>query len=66
MIVPVAGRIEGAKEALRSPFTFDHERVTDSRAAPLLGQHDAEIRQALGRAPGTWPERNPIPVAEPA
>ena len=66
MIVPVSGRIEGAQEALRSPFTFDHERVTDSRAAPLLGQHDAEIRQALGRTPGHWPERSTRTVAEPA
>ena len=66
MVVPVAGRIEGAREALRSPFTFDHERVTDSRAAPLLGQHDAEIRQALGRTPGHWPERSTRTVAEPA
>jgi len=32
MIVPVEGRIEGAKEAVRSPFTFDHIRPGSSRA----------------------------------
>jgi crotonobetainyl-CoA:carnitine CoA-transferase CaiB-like acyl-CoA transferase len=66
MIVPVSGRIEGAKEAVRSPFTFDHERPKDSRAAPLLGQHDEEIRQALARAPEHWPEREKSPAREPA
>jgi crotonobetainyl-CoA:carnitine CoA-transferase CaiB-like acyl-CoA transferase len=66
MIVPVDGRIEGAHEALRSPFTFDHQRPTSSRAAPLVGQHSEEIRSALAKAPGTWPERQPTPVAEPA
>ena len=66
MIVPVEGRIEGAREAVRSPFTFDHQRPTTSRAAPLVGQNNDEIRHALGRAPGVWPEREPAPVAEPA
>jgi crotonobetainyl-CoA:carnitine CoA-transferase CaiB-like acyl-CoA transferase len=55
MIVPVEGRIEGAKEALRSPFTFDHARPTSSRAAPLVDQHAEEIRRALARAPDQWP-----------
>ncbi len=66
MVVPVAGRIEGAKEALRSPFTFDHERATESRAAPLVGQHDQEVRAALARAPGSWPEPEPGPARMPA
>ena len=66
MIVPVEGRIEGAREAVRSPFTFDHQRPTTSRAAPLVGQNNDEIRHALGRAPGVWPEREQTPVAEPA
>jgi crotonobetainyl-CoA:carnitine CoA-transferase CaiB-like acyl-CoA transferase len=66
MVVPVSGRIEGAKEALRSPFTFDGERATDSRAAPLVGQHDDEIRQALAAAPDQWPERDRTPAREPA
>ncbi len=66
MIVPVEGRIEGAREAVRSPFTFDHQRPTTSRAAPLVGQNNDEIRHALGRAPGVWPERQQTPVAEPA
>ena len=57
MVVPVSGRIEGAEQALRSPFTFDGERATDSRAAPVLGQHDADIRKALAAHPGVWPER---------
>ena len=66
MIVPVEGRIEGAKEAVRSPFTFDHQRPTSSRAAPLVGQHNDDIRHALGRAPSEWPTREQTPVAEPA
>jgi crotonobetainyl-CoA:carnitine CoA-transferase CaiB-like acyl-CoA transferase len=66
MIVPVEGRIEGAKEALRAPFTFDHQRPTTSRAAPLVGQHSDEIRTALQHAPGVWPDRQAAKTAEPA
>jgi crotonobetainyl-CoA:carnitine CoA-transferase CaiB-like acyl-CoA transferase len=66
MIVPVEGRIEGAKEAVRSPFTFDHERPKSSRAAPLLDQHSDEIRKALARNPSAWPDRETAPAAEPA
>ena len=66
MIVPVEGRIEGAKEAVRAPFTFDHQRPTSSRAAPLLGQHSDDIRNALQQAPGVWPERQAAKTAEPA
>jgi crotonobetainyl-CoA:carnitine CoA-transferase CaiB-like acyl-CoA transferase len=66
MIVPVEGRIEGAHEAVRSPFTFDHVRATSSRAAPLVGQHSDEIRRALGRAPNQWPEATHEKAAEPA
>ena len=65
MVVPVSDRIEGAEEALRSPFTFDGDRPTDSRAAPLVGQHDDAIRAALAGAPGEWPERTPTPAAKP-
>ncbi len=57
MIVPVSGRIEGAEKALRSPFTFDGVRATDSRAAPVLGQHSESIRKTLATHPGAWPER---------
>ena len=66
MIVPVEGRIEGASEALRTPFTFDHQRATSSRAAPLVGQHSDEIRTALQHAPGVWPEPQATKAAEPA
>ncbi len=66
MIVPVEGRIEGAREAVRSPFTFDHQRPTSSGAAPLVGQHDDEIRHSLGLRPGQWPQRERMPIAEPA
>ena len=66
MIVPVEGRIEGAEEALRAPFTFDHQRPKSSRAAPLIGQHSDEIRTALQHAPGVWPERQAAKAAEPA
>ena len=66
MIVPVEGRIEGAEEAIRTPFTFDHQRATSSRAAPLVGQHSDEIRSALKHAPGVWPESQAAKAAEPA
>ena len=66
MIVPVEDRVEGAEEALRSPFTFDHQRPTSSRAAPLVGQHSDEIRTALQHAPAAWPERETTKAAEPA
>jgi crotonobetainyl-CoA:carnitine CoA-transferase CaiB-like acyl-CoA transferase len=66
MIVPVEGRIEGAHEAVRSPFTFDGHRPTSSRAAPLVGQHSDDIRRALGRAPEQWPEPTHERAAEPA
>jgi crotonobetainyl-CoA:carnitine CoA-transferase CaiB-like acyl-CoA transferase len=66
MIVPVEGRVEGAKEAVRTPFTFDHQRVGSSRAAPVLDQHSEEIRKALAKAPDHWPERSQQLAAEPA
>ena len=66
MIVPVEGRIEGAKEAVRSPFTFDHQRAGSSRPAPLIDQHSDEIRKALARDSSAWPERKSEPAAEPA
>ena len=66
MVVPVEGRIEGAKEALRSPFTFDHQRPKSSRAAPLVDQHSEVIRKALAKAPDQWPERETELAAEPA
>jgi len=66
MVVPVSGRIEGAEQALRSPFTFDGVRAVDSRAAPVLGQHDADIRRALAAHPGAWPEREAADVTHSA
>jgi crotonobetainyl-CoA:carnitine CoA-transferase CaiB-like acyl-CoA transferase len=66
MIVPVEGRIEGAKEAVRTPFTFDHQRATSSRAAPVLDQHAEEIRKALARTPDQWPAPAEQLAAEPA
>jgi len=66
MIVPVEGRLEGAHEAVRTPFTFDGQRARSSRAAPVLDQHAEEIRRALARAPDTWPERGESPAAAPA
>jgi crotonobetainyl-CoA:carnitine CoA-transferase CaiB-like acyl-CoA transferase len=66
MIVPVEGRIEGAKEAVRTPFTFDRQRARSSRAAPVLDQHSEEIRAALARHPDQWPERQAELATEPA
>ena len=66
MVVPVEGRIEGAKEALRTPFTFDHQRAKTSRAAPLVGQHSDVIRAALEKTPGEWTQPQTTPATEPA
>jgi len=56
MVVPVEGRIEGAFEAIRSPFTFDRARDQTIRAAPVVDQQGDAIRAALAAAPGDWPE----------
>ncbi len=34
----------GAFRTIRSPLSFDGERMTDVTAPPVLGQHDAEIK----------------------
>jgi crotonobetainyl-CoA:carnitine CoA-transferase CaiB-like acyl-CoA transferase len=56
MVVPVADRLEGAFDAIRSPFTFDGVRDQSIRAAPVVDQHGDDIRAALAAAPGDWPE----------
>ena len=56
MIVPVAGRIEGAHKSVRPAFSFDGERAGAVRAAPVVDQHGNAIREALARAPHAWPE----------
>ncbi len=66
MIVPVEGRIEGAHEALRTPFTFAGHRATSSRAAPLVGQHSEAIRAALKAAGGKWPAAEAAKARQPA
>lgn len=37
----------GAFRTIRSPLSFDGERMTRVTAPPVLGQHDAEIKQAV-------------------
>jgi crotonobetainyl-CoA:carnitine CoA-transferase CaiB-like acyl-CoA transferase len=37
----------GRFRTIRSPLSFDGERMTEVTAPPVLGQHDAEIKQAL-------------------
>lgn len=53
LIVPVTGA-HGGKSAVRPPIQFDGQRATAVRTAPLLDEHGAAIRQALG-ADGAWP-----------
>ncbi len=36
----------GAFRTIRSPLSFDGERMTEVTAPPVLGQHDAEIKSA--------------------
>jgi crotonobetainyl-CoA:carnitine CoA-transferase CaiB-like acyl-CoA transferase len=53
LIVPVTGA-HGGKSAVRPPIQFDGQRAKGVRTAPLLDEHGADIRQALG-ADGGWP-----------
>jgi crotonobetainyl-CoA:carnitine CoA-transferase CaiB-like acyl-CoA transferase len=55
MVVPVEGRKEGAQQAIRPALVFDGQRATAIRAAPLLDEHGAQIRNALAANPGHWP-----------
>ncbi|CDZ26845.1 CoA transferase [Neorhizobium galegae] len=55
MFVPVAGRIEGAKETVRPAYSFDGEHAKTVRAAPVVNQHGDEIRAALQSNPTAWP-----------
>ncbi|MGB3416036.1 MAG: CoA transferase [Mesorhizobium sp.] len=68
MIVPVAGRIEGAQHSVRPAHSFDGEHAREVTAAPLIDQHGAAIRAALARAPAAWPqpETDKVPSAQPA
>ena len=56
MFVPVAGRIEGAEQSVRPAYSFDGKRARAVRAAPVVNQHDEEIRTALEHNPTAWPE----------
>jgi crotonobetainyl-CoA:carnitine CoA-transferase CaiB-like acyl-CoA transferase len=58
MFVPVRERIEGAKQTVRPPFTFDGERAVSVIAAPLVGQHNSAIRDALAKGVESWPARD--------
>jgi len=55
LIVPVE-TAHGGDRAVRPPVRFAGERAESVRAAPLLDEHGAEIRSALGGA-GGWPTR---------
>jgi crotonobetainyl-CoA:carnitine CoA-transferase CaiB-like acyl-CoA transferase len=57
LIVPVTGA-HGGKSAVRPPVQFDGQRATAVRTAPLLDEHGAAIRQALG-TDGAWPALEP-------
>ena len=66
MIVPVAGRVEGAHRSVRPAHSFDGVRADKVEAAPVIDQHGAAIRAALARAPGAWPQREAdmVPAAQ--
>jgi len=53
LIVPVHGA-HGGKSAVRPAVQFDGQRANHVRTAPLLDEHGASIRQALGGERG-WP-----------
>ena len=55
LIVPVE-TAHGGDRAVRPPVRFAGKRAESVRAAPLLDEHGAEIRSALGGA-GGWPTR---------
>jgi crotonobetainyl-CoA:carnitine CoA-transferase CaiB-like acyl-CoA transferase len=61
LIVPVQSPSRAA-HAVRPPVQFGGHRVTSVRAAPLLDQHGAAIRTALG-AGGRWPDLQLTPGA---
>ena len=58
LVVPVDGRVEGGREAVRPALQFDGRRAAAVTTAPLLDQHGEEIRAALARA-GGWPMAEP-------
>jgi crotonobetainyl-CoA:carnitine CoA-transferase CaiB-like acyl-CoA transferase len=53
LIVPVQGA-HGGTSAVRPAVQFDGQRATHVRTAPLLDEHGASIRRALGGERG-WP-----------
>lgn len=59
MVVPVAERREGARQAIRPAFNFDGEHARSVTAAPTIDQHGALIRAALHARPGEWPPAAP-------
>jgi crotonobetainyl-CoA:carnitine CoA-transferase CaiB-like acyl-CoA transferase len=61
LIVPVRDA-HGGKSAVRPPVQFDGQRAHDVRTAPLLDEHGASIRQALG-GEGGWPALTPAKTA---
>jgi crotonobetainyl-CoA:carnitine CoA-transferase CaiB-like acyl-CoA transferase len=54
LVVPVDGRREGGKFAVRPPLQFDGSRVDSVSAAPWLNEHGEAIRAAL-KASKDWP-----------
>ena len=66
LIVPVQ-HAHGGKHAVRPAVQFDGQRASHVRTAPLLDEHGASIRQALGGERG-WPAVAPesVPHSTPA
>ena len=59
VIAPVVERLEGASRSVRPPFRFDGAWAQEVRAAPLVDQQGASIREHLRRTPAVWPARSP-------
>jgi crotonobetainyl-CoA:carnitine CoA-transferase CaiB-like acyl-CoA transferase len=54
LIVPIHGAQQGGRKAVRPALQFDGERAGSVSAAPLLDQHGAVIRAAVGES-RHWP-----------
>jgi crotonobetainyl-CoA:carnitine CoA-transferase CaiB-like acyl-CoA transferase len=63
VVVPVESP-HTAREAVRPAVQFDGRRAGSVRPAPLLGEHDADIRARIAQG-GLWPDALPA-KADPA
>lgn len=55
MVVPVAQRREGAREAIRPALNFDGQHDRSVKAAPTVDEDGPAIRATLAESPCVWP-----------